>query len=126
MKLDTQKNGLSAMFKDWQVPLVLELLNGKPMISREAWKFLEEHDVKAKQKGRGTVSRASVINFLNSLVDNDLLDFTLETGKGGHRMIYRMYLTREQFAHAIMSRFVNKLREAFPNESRTFVWGPDQ
>ena len=125
MKLDTQKNGLSAIFKDWQVPLVLELLNGKPMISREAWKFLENHDVRATQKKRGTVSQASVINFLNSLVDHGLLDYTLETGKGGHRRIYRMVLTREAFAYKIMSAFVEKLREAFPTESRAYLRGPE-
>ena len=125
MKLDTQRSGMAAIFKDWQVPLVLELLNGKPMISREAWKFLENHDVRATQKKRGTVSQASVINFLNSLVDQALLTFSLETGKGGHRRIYRMVLTREAFAYKVMGAFVEKLREVFPRESRAFLRGPE-
>jgi len=125
MKLDTSKPGLTAIFKTWQVPLVEKLLEGQPMISLEAYKFLEEHDIMADQKGRGTVSRASVINFLNSLVDQRLLDYDLETGKGGHRRVYRVILTREAFAHKIMGAFVEKLREAFPGESRTFTWRPE-
>jgi len=123
MQLSTDRPGLVAVFKEWQVPLVLELFDGKPMSSREAWKFLGDNDVRAGQKGQGPrpVSRASVINFMNSLVDQGLLDYSLVTGKGGHRRIYRMILTREVFAHKITGQFVNKLLEAFP-ESKNFRW----
>lgn len=125
MQLRTDKSGLMAVFKAWQVPLIEQLLEGQPMNSREAWQFLEENDVKTGKKEYGTVSRASVINFLNDLVDQALLTFSLETGKGGHRRIYRMVLTREAFAYTIMGAFVEKLREVFPRESRAFLRGPE-
>lgn len=120
MQLDTDKNGLAAIFKDWQVPLVEELLRGWPtnsMTSREAYNFLAERDVRAGNRGRGPVSRASVINFLNGLVDQGFVSYTEKTAKGGHYRIYKVAMTREEFAHEIMRRFVDKLKEAFPRES---------
>ena len=89
-----------------------------PTLQDRAFAFLEEHGVKAtQQRGLGSVSRASVINFLNSLVDQDLLTYTLKTGKGGHQRVYKMTLTREEFAHLIIRRFADKLKEAFPDHS---------
>ncbi len=122
MKLDTDKNGLEAIFRKWQVPLVEELFSGKPMTSGEAHMFLVKKGVKADQKGRGPISRASVINFLNGMIDNGLLEYTDDTGKGGHHRIYKMTLNREEFSHALLGRFVNRLISIFPQESKTFRW----
>jgi len=119
MQLDTTKNGLASIFKEWQVPLVEELLISEPMGSKEAYEYLGKIGVKG-QKELGSISRASVINFLNDLVDKGLLDFSLVTGKGGHRRIYTMAMTREEFAHKIIGKFVNKLIEAFPKEIQSF------
>lgn len=125
MQLRTDKSGLMAVFKAWQVPLIEQLLEGQPMNSREAWQFLEENDVKTGKKEYGTVSRASVINFLNDLVDQGLLDYTVESGRGGFHRIYEMILTREAFAYKVMGAFVEKLREVFPTESRAYLRGPE-
>lgn len=121
MKLDTDKKGLAAIFKDWHVSLVEELFE-RPLTSGEAYKFLEEQNIRAAKREHGTVSRASVINFLNKLVDLGLSDYDIKTGKGGQAKIYKMTLTREEFAHKIIGMFVNKLRESFPEESETFPW----
>lgn len=122
MQLDTDKNGLEAIFRSWQVPLVEELFNRK-VKSGEAHEFLKERDVRTGGKGSYTsVSRASVINFLNKLVDLELLGYTTRSGKGGYHRIYEMTLTREEFAHKIIGLFVNKLRESFPEENKTFTW----
>lgn len=121
MKLDTDKNGLEALFRSWQVPLVEELFK-RTLTSREAYDVLEDLGVKAGKKEYGSVSRASVINLLNYLVDAGLLDFDLKTGKGGHHRIYKMTLTRKEFAHKTIDLFVDKLIEVFPKESKTFLW----
>lgn len=121
MQLDTDQKGLTAIFKDWQVPLVEELFRRK-LTSKEATDFLEERDIRTSQKGRGPVSRASVINFLNDIVDQGLLDYDAESGKGGYHRIYKMTHTRKEFAHKITDKFVNKLLEAFPKENKTFPW----
>lgn len=125
MQLDTDNNGLAAIFKTWQVPLVEELLAGTSMKSKEAHTFLEERGIKAGARGRrerGTVSRAGIIAFFNYMVDEGLLDYTERTAKGGHHRIYKVAMTREAFAHEIMRRFVDKLKEAFPGESPSYLW----
>jgi len=121
MQLDTSGKGLAAFFKSWQAPLVDELFE-RPLKSGEAHKFLEDNDIRTGEKARGPVSRASAIFFLNDLVDIDLLDYSEGTGKGGHHRIYKMVLTREEFAHKITGLFVSKLLEVFPKESLTFLW----
>jgi len=45
----------------------------------------------------GTISRASIINFLNGMVDADILGYTEITGKGGHRRIYKAKILRDDF-----------------------------
>lgn len=121
MQLDTDKEGLAAIFREWQVPLVEELFNRK-LTSSEAHRLLKELDVRTSRKVRGSVSRASVINFLNDMVDLGLLGYTEVSGKGGWGRRYEMTLTREEFAHKITGLFVAKLLEAFPKESLTFMW----
>ena len=121
MKLNIKNNGLEALFKPWQVPLIHELFKRGSMNSGKAWTFLVEQNVMAKSKPR-PISRASVINFLNDMVDNDLLDFSLKTGKGGHHRVYKMIFTREEFAHEIIEKFIRKIIEVFPEESKSFTW----
>ncbi len=122
MQLDTDKNGLEAIFRAWQVPLIEELFNRK-LISREAHEFLKELGISTGGKGRGlSPSRASVINFLNELVDLGLLAYDTRTGKGGYYRIYKMTFTREEFNHELLARFVLTLQSIFPQESKTFMW----
>lgn len=121
MQLDTDQKGLSVLFKEWQVPLVEKLFRAS-LTSRDAHEFLAENDVRtSKGLTHNSVSRASVINFLNDLVNQDLLEYDAESGKGGYHRIYKMALTREEFAHRITGQFVDKLLEAFP-ESKNFPW----
>ena len=49
------------------------------MTSREVWEAV----------GSDSISRASIINFLQDCKENDLLDVEYITGKGGHRGIYK-------------------------------------
>ncbi len=122
MQLNTDREGLGVIFRKWQVPLVEEFFSGNPMTSKEAHKFLKARNIMASQKGRGPVSRASVINFLNGMIDNGLLEYTEDTGQGGYHRIYKMPLTREEFAHKLINLFVDTLRTSFPQESKTFTW----
>ena len=122
MKLDTDKEGLEAIFKTWAVPLIDEFLTGRSMTSGQAHKFLEKKGIKTGHKGRGIVSRTSVIFFLNDMIDAGLLEYTMGTGKGGYHRCYKMTLTLEELAHKLIDQFVNKLLEVFPEESKTFMW----
>ena len=69
-------------FRPYQIA-ALDLLwsSDEHLSSREVWD-------KVNQVLPGTISRASIINFLNDSVENDLLDFKETTGKGGYRRLY--------------------------------------
>ena len=99
-------------------PYVVEMMeylwsSDEGKISREVWTHLGALAEKRGEKGR---SRASVINELNALVENGILSFEEETGKGGYHRIYSPKMNREQFKAYIVKRTVDKLTEIFPGD----------
>ncbi len=62
-------------------------------------------------QSRDSISRASIINYLNAMVDEGLFSFTEVTGKGGHRRIYRARIDRREFWVMIRELALKKLEE---------------
>lgn len=77
--------------------LIMENLwkTGTGQSSRDVWVQVNE-DLK-KKYSRESISRASVINFLNDMVDEKVLTYTEITGKGGHRRIYTAAMNEQKF-----------------------------
>ena len=95
MKFDTSENGLQTLFRPYQVALLEHIweLNESESIginSRQAYRFLQGHP--------DSKSRASVINFLNDMVEEGVLTYEERTGKGGYHRVYYQNMNREQFA----------------------------
>lgn len=59
--------------------------------SRSAYEYVNE------KIAPDTVSRASVINFLNKCVDEGYLGYDEASGKGGFHRIYRALMNTDQF-----------------------------
>ncbi|MGD2142343.1 MAG: BlaI/MecI/CopY family transcriptional regulator [Candidatus Bathyarchaeota archaeon] len=59
-------------------------------------------------------SRASVIFFLNDLVEEGVLSYEERTGKGGHHRVYYPKMTREEYSNYVVETIIRKLRESFP------------
>ena len=108
--IDTEKEGLEKIYKEKYVPLIKKLLTEDlEMISREAWELLLE------ELAPQTISRASVINFLNDNVDEDnpekgVLKFREKTGKGGYHRVYSRNMTLDEFWQHIANQ-VNQALE---------------
>lgn len=100
-------------FKDYQVEAIryLQEISPKGAGSREVWE-------KVNETLSGTISRASIINFLNELVDVELLSYHETTGKGGHRRIYSHKYDESGLREELITRFVSKLIEAFPETTK--------
>jgi hypothetical protein len=90
LTLNLSKNGLNMFFKPYQI---------------EALEYLWSSDVARSSRmvwGEvnlgldGSISRASIINFLNASVENGLLDFVEVTGKGGYRRLYSAKMSRKE------------------------------
>ena len=88
--MDLTKKGLEMFFKPYQIASLNILWNSEETLSsRQVWEL-------ANEQLPGTISRASIINFLNASVENGLLDYVETTGKGGYRRLYYSKLDRTE------------------------------
>ena len=66
----------------------------------------------------GSISRASIINYLNAMVEERLLTYTETTGKGGHHRIYTIKYGETEFKQHIAGLIILKLLKEYPQETR--------
>ncbi len=64
------------------------------------------------------VSRASVIFFLNRMVDQGVLDYRSATGKGGHHRVYFPILDEREYKKFLLKTVVESMMRDFPEETR--------
>ena len=88
--VDLSETGLAMFFKPYQIISLDILWNSEETLSsRQVWEL-------ANNQLPGTISRASIINFLNASVENGLLDYVETTGKGGYRRLYASKLSKPE------------------------------
>jgi len=68
-----------------------------------------------------TISRASVINFLESMKEMGVLKGDEKTGKGGHRWIYSPAMNEAEFKRFIAETLIKKLMRDFSEETAEAV-----
>ena len=97
-KIDITQTGLRVFFtQDWHIPLV-ELIEGTqftetdPLRSRDAW----INTNKALPDGE-SISRASVIFFLQDLEEAGWLASRKQSGRGGYHDVYWKKVSLEEF-----------------------------
>ena len=113
LTIDLSQNGLGLFFKDYQEIIMKNLWETDiGYSSRAAWMDVNK-DMRRNKDIRDSISRASVINFLNMMVDEGLVDFSEVTGRGGHSRIYRTNKTEKDFWE-YMTKLTN---EKFSNVS---------
>lgn len=111
MKFDATEKGLQTLFKPYQASLMEHIweLNNQGRVgitSGQAHNYLQSQPDKK--------SRASVIFFLNDMVEEGVLDYEERTGKGGYHRVYYPKMDREQFAQHVIETITDKLNEVFP------------
>ncbi|UCD44750.1 MAG: hypothetical protein JSV27_11665 [Candidatus Bathyarchaeota archaeon] len=111
MKFDIEQEGLLTLFKPYQTALLERLweINKSARVgmnSGEAHRFLLE--------GPNKKSRASVIFFLNDMVEEGVLEYEERSGKGGYHRVYYPKMDRKQFAQYVVETITDKLGEVFP------------
>jgi predicted transcriptional regulator len=114
LTIDTAGEGLAMVLKDYQEEALKYLwrLNGDGASSRDVWV-----QVNKDLEGRRTISRASIINFLNSMVDEGVLNYIETTGKGGHRRIYSAKYDEAEFKQFVAETVLKNLMRDFPDET---------
>jgi len=113
MKFDISKQGLGAILKPWQEE-TLRVIWGSPgsVGSHYVWEKVND------MLGEGSVSRASIINFLEWARDLGVLRGVEGTGKGGYRWIYSANMDEAEFRQYLVKSVINCLLREFPNEAK--------
>ena len=65
-----------------------------------------------------TISRASVIFFLNRMVDQGVLGFRDATGKGGHHRIYYPLMDEDGYKKYVLKTIIESMMRDFPEVTR--------
>lgn len=112
---DLSKDGLLCVLRPYQIAIMHCFWHAPeiPRISSQIHMHLQFLG------GEAAMSRASVINFLNYMVDEGFLDYEERTGKGGYHRVYSlnaMSKTERVFRNQIRLRFDEKLRTFWKSE----------
>jgi len=94
LKIDLSQDGLNMFFEPYQSILIEYAFNNKcEFNSRQAFDYINKC---LKERFEKTKSRAAIINFLNEMVEYDVLTYREETCKGGSRRIYTAHTGRDR------------------------------
>jgi predicted transcriptional regulator len=114
-KLDPSKHGLRKTLKEYE-ELGLKYvwsIGEKGVGSGKTWET-----VNSTLGPEKSISRASVIFFLNRMVDQGVLDYRTATGKGGHHRVYYPVLDERGYKKHLLKTVVESLMRDFPRETR--------
>lgn len=114
MVFDPNMHGLEKVLRDYQVE-ALKVVWDKAMdgvTSREVYRYVNK-----SLEGKKTISRASIINFLNSMCDEGVLNYKEETCKGGMRRKYSPKLSQREFEMKIAKDVILSLLNDFPEQT---------
>ena len=106
-------DGLSKVFQDYKQEALKSVWKNseKGQISREVYESVND-------KLDGSISRASIINFLNAMADEGVLNYTDRTGRGGYHRVYTPRLNESEFKQYVAQTMIASLLKDFPEETK--------
>jgi hypothetical protein len=112
--LDPSKTGFEKVLRDYQIEALRMVWEstGEGVTSREV--YLHVNKALGDDK---SISRASIINFLNSMCDEGVLNYEEETCKGGMRRKYSPGVDEEGFKIFIAKSVFDSLMKDFPDQT---------
>ena len=111
--VDPSKSGFEKVLRDYQIKALKMVWNSEDegVTSREV--YLHVNNVLEDK----TISRASIINFLNAMCNENVLAYVEETCKGGMRRKYSPALDEEGFKRYIAQSVFESLMKDFPTQT---------
>jgi Fe2+ or Zn2+ uptake regulation protein len=109
---------LSKVLRDYQQEALRFIWKseGKGLTSRVVY----THVNKRLDAGK-SISRASIINFLNAMVEEGVLDYVEETAQGGSRRVYSAKFDEAGFKRSLAESFISSLMMDFPEETKKVI-----
>ena len=116
LKFDPEKKGLAKILRNYQIEALKSLWKNseKGLTSREVYEYVNG-------KIDGSISRASIINFLKAMADERVLNYKERTGKGGHHRVYTPRLNESEFKKYVAQTMINSLLKDFPEETKAVI-----
>ena len=109
---DASKKGLETVLRNWQIKAMQALWNNpRGMKSLNVWTKVGE------TLDGETISRASVINFLEDMREKGVLRGVEETGKGGYHWVYSPAMDESGFKRFIVEKMITSLMNNYPEET---------
>jgi len=113
LMFDPKAEGLSKVLRDYQEEALRFVWGSEQGVnSRSVWLHVNE-----AFGGEKTISRASIINFLNGMVDEGVLNYEEKSGKGGYHRVYLPRLDESGFKKAMAKSVISSLMRDFPEET---------
>jgi predicted transcriptional regulator len=111
-----EQNGLAKVLRDYQQEALKSVWKNseKGLTSREVYDYVNG-------KIEGSISRASIINFLAAMADEGVLNYTERTGKGGYHRVYKAQLNESEFKTYVAQTMIASLLKDFPEETNTAI-----
>ena len=109
-QLDLDAEGLDMFLLPYQQDAVRHLYEEGEADSRTLWQHVNRDGAPDPK------SRASVINLMNALVEEHLVDYKEQSGKGGYHRVYsvhREYPSLQGFERELVRRLLEKLAKEF-------------
>ncbi len=116
LKFDPEKKGLTKILRNYQVEALKSVwMNSeKGLSSREVYEYVNG-------KIDGSISRASIINFLKAMADEGVLNSKERTGRGGYHSVYTPRLNESEFKTYVAQTMIASLLKDFPEETKTVI-----
>jgi hypothetical protein len=114
LMIDPTKKGFEKVLRTYQIEAMKHVWNNakEGATSRQVY-----NQVNTVLDGGNKISRASIINFLNSMCDEGILNYTEETCKGGTRRKYTPALDEAGFQRYIVRIAFDSFIQDFPNQT---------
>ncbi len=114
-KFDPSKHGLRKTLKEYEeTGLRYVWAQGEKGVgSGKTWRAVSEELGPDK-----SISRASVIFFLNRMVDQGVLGYRTATGKGGYHRVYYPIMDERGYKKHLLKTVVESLMRDFPEETK--------
>jgi len=118
LKFDPNAAGLHKVFRDYQVEAMRLLWEtGNEGVTSNVVHL----NVNDRLGGGKSISRASIINFLNAMVDEGVLDYVEEPGKGGYHRVYSPKMDERGFGKTLAKSVIESMMRDFPEETTEVI-----
>ena len=113
LEYNTGEKGLRTVLKDWEeAELKVLWRSNAGLNSRQVWQRVNEN------LSPETISRASIINFLEDMREMGILSGLQETGKGGYHWVYSPAMDESGLKRHIAETLISCLVRDFPEETK--------